>query len=169
LDARAADGQLRGLARALGWEKYYEPKAGKVAWARDNNTFNLPATTLRGAIHVVTANLKCIAPRVIGDPQLKVARAAILHGFLLVPQLSATLRNRSIDLILCGEPVEWEAAPYFMDAVASGQKRAMIILGNEVSEEPGSGEVAAWIKTLVPDVPVEHLPAGEPFRAIPLS
>jgi len=44
--------------------------------------------------------------------------------------------------------------------------KALILLGNEVSEEPGSGEVAAWLKTFVSEVPVEWLPAGEPFWTV---
>jgi hypothetical protein len=39
----------------------------------------------------------------------------------------------------------------------------MVILGQEVSDEPGSGEVASWLKTFIPEVPIEWIPAGEPF------
>jgi hypothetical protein len=39
----------------------------------------------------------------------------------------------------------------------------MILLGHAVSEEPELAEAAAWLETLVPEVPVRHLPAGEPF------
>ena len=108
--------------------------------------------------------LKCSAPRVIGDPSLRVTRAVLLPGFLLVPRLAAALRDQSVDLIVCGEPVEWEAAPYFMDIIAPGRKIGMITLGNEVSEEPGSGEAAAWLKTFIKEVPVEWVPASEPFH-----
>ena len=110
--------------------------------------------------------LKCHAPRVIGDAGLRVRRAALLHGFLLAPELSRAVEDPAVDLVVCGEPVEWEAGPYFMDLVASGRKIGMIILGNEVSEEPGSREAAAWIRTFVKDVPVEWMPAGDPFRAL---
>jgi hypothetical protein len=156
---------MQGLARALGWEKHYQPKPG-AAWSRTNNVFAPPPATLLKTVQAVKAKLKCVAPRVIGDPSLRVTRAAVMHGFLQVPELSAALRDPAVDLVVCGEPVEWEAGPYFMDTVASGRKIGMIILGNEVSEEPGSGEMAAWIKTLVHEVPVEWIPAGEPFRVL---
>jgi len=165
-DARAVDSQLQGLAKAVGWEEHYKPKPGLTRWSRANNIFTPPPATLLEAVQAMKTKLKCVAPRVIGDPSLRVTRAALLHGFLLVPELSAALRDPTVDLIVCGEPVEWEAGPYFMDAAASGRKIGMIVLGNEVSEEPGSGEVAAWIKSLVKEVPVEWIPAGEPFRVV---
>jgi len=36
------------------------------------------------------------------------------------------------------------------------------VLGQQVSEEPGSGELATWLKSIVAEVPVEWIPAGEP-------
>ncbi len=165
-DARGVDGQLAGLAKALGWEAGYRPRAGMAAWSRNNNEFEIAPATLLETVEGMKPKLKCHAPRVIGDPGLRVRRAALLHGFLLVPELSRALEDPAVDLIVCGEPVEWEAAPYFMDVVASGRKIGMIILGNEVSEEPGSGEAAAWIRTFVKEVPVEWMPAGDPFRAL---
>lgn len=165
-DARPADGQLQGLAKALGWERYYQPAAGTPAWSRANHVFTPPPATLLETVQAIKPKLKCVAPRVIGDPALHVTRAALLHGFLQVPELTAALRDPAVDLVLCGEPVEWEAAPYFMDVIASGRKIGMIILGNEVSEEPGSGEVAAWLKTLIKEAPVEWIAAGEPFRVL---
>jgi hypothetical protein len=48
------------------------------------------------------------------------------------------------------------------DVVASGQKKGMLVLGQEVSEEPGCGLIADWLKTFVKEVPVEWIPAGEP-------
>jgi hypothetical protein len=59
--------------------------------------------------------------------------------------------------------VEWEAAPYFQDLIAAGKAKGLVLVGNEASEEPGCGEMAAWIKTFVTEVPVEWIPAGEPF------
>jgi len=38
----------------------------------------------------------------------------------------------------------------------------VIVLGQEVSEEPGAGEMAAWLKSFIKDVPVEWIPTGEP-------
>ena len=39
----------------------------------------------------------------------------------------------------------------------------MIILGHDMSEEWGMEECARWLKTFITEVPVEFMPAGEPF------
>lgn len=158
---RPEDGQLRGLAKALGWESYYKPSGG-AAWVRGNGFFALPPTTLRDAAKTIKGRLKMHGMRILGDPQTRVGKAALWPGFFLVPQLQKILQEPGVDLVVIGEPVEWEASPYFADVVAGGQKKGMIILGQEVSEEPGCGEMAAWLKTIVPEVPIEWIPAGEP-------
>jgi hypothetical protein len=71
-----------------------------------------------------------------------------------------------VDVVVGGEPVEWEATEYFQDLIAAKMSKGLILLGNEGSEEPGSGEVAAWLKTFVKEVPVEWMPAGEPVWAV---
>ena len=154
-NARATDAQMRALTAALGWETYRKPGSGTV--------FNLPPVSLLQLTKNVQGRLKLKAPRVLGDPQSKVSKVALSHGFLLVPALQEVLKEPGIDVVVCGEPVEWEAHPYFDDWITAGKGKGMIILGHEASEEPGSGEVAAWIKSFVPEVPVEWIAAGEPF------
>jgi putative NIF3 family GTP cyclohydrolase 1 type 2 len=111
----------------------------------------------------IQIRLKNQGIRIIGERQTKVRKVAVTHGFFLVPDLQKVLKEPGVDAVLIGEPVEWEASPYFEDIIASGQKKGMVILGHEVSEEPGSGEVASWLKTFISEVPVEWIPAGEPF------
>ena len=50
-----------------------------------------------------------------------------------------------------------------LDAVTAGRKKALIILGHVPSEERGMKECARWLKTFIPEVPIEYLPGGEPF------
>ncbi|HEX5084249.1 MAG TPA: Nif3-like dinuclear metal center hexameric protein [Blastocatellia bacterium] len=163
--ARRVDGQLRGLAAALGWEKYHKPdgKAGEEPYHHGDAFFALPETTLKGAAVAIRDRLKIRGMRMIGDPQTRVRKAGLSHGLILVPELRRLLQYPQVDLVVIGEPVEWEASPYFQDVVASGQKKGMIIIGHEVSEDPGSGEVARWLKTFVPELPIQWIPAGEPF------
>ena len=47
-NARQPDAQLQGLAKALGWEKYYKPSGGQP-WATNNGFFAIPPATLKGA------------------------------------------------------------------------------------------------------------------------
>lgn len=68
-----------------------------------------------------------------------------------------------VDVIITGDVVEWEAGPYFQDLVTARKAKGLVLLGNEASEEPGSAEMAEWLKGFVTEVPVEWIPADEPF------
>jgi len=166
-DARKTDAQLRGLAVALRWDKYHLARKRGVALYRPGNEyFSLPKTSLGQLVRNIQTTLRVHGVRVIGDAQSQVSKAALTHGFLLVADLQRVMKEPGVDVVIGGEPVEWEASEYFEDLVAAKMAKALILLGNEVSEEPGSGEVAAWLKTFVSEVPVEWLPAGEPFWTV---
>ena len=126
----------------------------------------MPKTSLGQLVRNIQTTLRVHGVRVIGDAQSQVSKAALTHGFLLVADLQRVMKEPGVDVVIGGEPVEWEASEYFEDLVAAKMAKALILLGNEVSEEPGSGEVAAWLKTFVSEVPVEWLPAGEPFWTV---
>ena len=143
------------LAKALGWEKYRKTAGAQL--------YSVPGSSLRELSATIRARLKIKGIRVIGQPDTPVRTVALTHGFLLVPELQKVLKESNPDAIIAGEPVEWEAGPYFHDLAASGQKKGMIVIGHEASEEPAMAEAAAWLKTLISEVPVEFLPAGEPF------
>jgi hypothetical protein len=90
-------------------------------------------------------------------------QAALSHGMYHLPDLRQLLAEPGVDLVVLGEP-QWEneLSLYNFDLHAAGIKKGMIVLGQEVSEEPGSGEMAAWLRTFVNEVPVEWIPSGEP-------
>jgi len=162
-DARKTDGQLHGLAKALGWDRYHlKPKNGADIYRPGNEYFSLPKTTLGQLAKDTRRKLQAKGIRVIGDPQSSVAKAALTHGFLLVNDLRRVMKVPGVDVVVAGEPVEWEASEYFEDLLTAKMAKGLILLGNEVSEEPGSGEVAVWLRTFLSDIPVEWIPAGEP-------
>ena len=41
--------------------------------------------------------------------------------------------------------------------------KGLIVLGHVISEENGIERIARWLKTFITEVPVEFIPAGEPF------
>jgi hypothetical protein len=47
----------------------------------------------------------------------------------------------------------------------AGDKKAMVTLGHAISEDPGMKLCADWLKTFITDLPVEWIPAGEPFNS----
>jgi hypothetical protein len=87
----------------------------------------------------------------------------VSHGISVLIDLQRYVAEPGVDLVLIGEPIwENEGMQYFFDLVDSGRNKSLIILGQEVSSEPGCGEMATWLKSFVSDVPVEWIPAGEP-------
>ena len=79
-----------------------------------------------------------------------------------IPRVSA-----EIDVVMGGESPETDGAlddtEYVMDAAAFGKHKGQIILGHEVSEEPGMEDCANWLRTFITEVPVQWIRAGEPF------
>ena len=68
--------------------------------------------------------------------------------------------------MIAGESPEWETCEYVRDSAAAGAKKALIVLGHANSEEGGMKWMSEWIAGLLPEVPVTHIPAGDPFRFV---
>ena len=151
--ARKPDAFYLALAQLLGWEKYRTDEAQMY--------YALPSTKLYALALDMQTKLKTQALRVIGNPSSEVSKVALSPGAAgLRMQLSLMPKA---DVYVCGEATEWEGIEYARDTIASGQKKGMILIGHVVSEEPGMNLCAQWLKTLVPEVPVEWIPAGDPF------
>jgi len=50
-----------------------------------------------------------------------------------------------------------------VDSASTAQPKGLILLGHERSEGFGMDECATWLRTLVTEVPVTFIRAGEPF------
>ena len=162
-NGRQPDGQLLGLLKALGWDKNYKPPEG-VPWATHNAAFiSIPPSTLKEAAQNIKKTLKMKTIRVVGEPETRASKAAVSHGISLLVDLERYVAEPGVDLVIIGEPIwENEGPSYFFDIVASGQKKGLVILGQEVSSEPGCGEMAVWLKSFISEVPIEWIPTGEP-------
>jgi hypothetical protein len=62
-----------------------------------------------------------------------------------------------------GQTREWELIEYAQDSITMGQKKTLIILGHLVSEQAGMKYCAEWLRSLIPNVPVDFIAAPEPF------
>jgi putative NIF3 family GTP cyclohydrolase 1 type 2 len=103
------------------------------------------------------------AMRVIGDPKMKLTGVAVVPGAPPSGMQMAALERKDVDVELIGESPEWETVEYARDAVSQGRRKAVIIVGHVSSEQPGMEECARWLKTFVTEVPVEFIPATEPY------
>ena len=150
---RKPDGIATGMVRELGWENFVDAGQPKL--------FTLPETTLARLAQSIETRLKIRTMRVVGDPDLPVRRVLASWGNVSlnpgIPYLAQA------DVLVVGETHEWELVEYVQDAIASGRKKALIILGHLVSEQAGMKYCAEWLRGFVPEVPVEFLAADEPF------
>lgn len=161
-NAHQPDLQLQGLAKALGWEKYYKP-AGGTPWAPGNGFFEPPPATLKATAESIKKTLKLKSIRVGGDPSTIVKKVALFPGLYWLKDVQKLMAEPGVNVLVAGEP-KWENefGPYIFDTADAGMHTGQIMIGEEPSEEPGAGEMAAWLKSFLTAVPVQHIPTGEP-------
>jgi putative NIF3 family GTP cyclohydrolase 1 type 2 len=141
---RRPDGIRTGMLNELGWQQG-EPK-------------NI---TLKQLAQDIKTKLNIRAIRVIGDPNQMINRISLNPGYASLPGSIRAINNA--DVLIIGEAREWEVYEYVQDQIAAGSKKSLIVLGHAVSEEGGMKECATWLKTFIPEIPIAHVPAGEPF------
>ena len=150
------DGILTGVLRQLGWEAYADPDRRGLCV--------IPPLTLGELAAFVKDKLGTGGVRVIGDPLMVCRRVGLALGAGGGKGQIRRLREGDLDVLACGELNEWETAEHVRDAVQLGRRTALIVLGHAASEEPGMAYLVDWLRQRLPDVPVTHVPAGDPFR-----
>lgn len=152
---RTPDGIEAGMAHALGWEKQQDPE--------NQYLFVVPETTLESLAADLKKKLDVHVLRVVGDPHLKITKAALVPGASGLQKETLALERNDVDVLVTGEPREWETVEYVADAVTQGQHKGLIILSHIPSEQAGMEECARWLKTFVTEVPIEFVPTKDPF------
>ena len=152
---RTPDGIEAGMTHALGWEAFQDKQ--------NQYLFTIPETTLDKLAANLKTRLKLHTMRVVGDPQMKVTRVALSPGAAGMQREIGALEKLDIQLLIAGESREWETVEYAADAVSEKKNKALIILGHIPSEQAGMAECTRWLKTFVSEVPVNFVPAAQPF------
>ena len=152
---RRPDGIATGMTRELGWEKNADP--------RNPRLFVFPGTPLARFAQEIASRLKIRTMRVVGDPKLPVNRVVASWGYLSQEPGIRLLARPEVDVLMVGETREWEVVEYAQDIIAAGNKKALILLGHVVSEQAGMKYCAEWLRSFITEVPVEFIPAAEPF------
>jgi putative NIF3 family GTP cyclohydrolase 1 type 2 len=149
---RDPDPFAQGLADTLGWSKL-----GGVA-----KHISIPETSLEALVtHTKKALQSRGGLRVVGDPGLRVRGVALLPGSTPIEASLAALPG--VDAIIAGEVREWESVEYVRDTKDLGGKKALILTGRIVSEDPGMQLCAQWLRTIVPEVRSTWISAGDPY------
>jgi putative NIF3 family GTP cyclohydrolase 1 type 2 len=157
IHAAPPDHILTGVLEALGWQAYpHEPGP------RGQYFITIPQTTLSELMKTLKEKLHSQTMRVEGDPKLSITHVALLPGAAGLEKQVFALRQ-PVDVLIAGEASEWETVEYVRDAVAQGRHKALILLGHEVSEEPGMEQCAKELRELFPGMRVDHIVAGQPL------
>ena len=155
---RKPDGIEAGMVHALAWEKFQRP---------DNQfLFTLPETTLKDLAAQVAKKLDSSVLRVVGEPEMKVTKVGFSPGAAGSQTEIHALEQDDVQVLMVGETREWETVEYASDAVSEGRKKALIVIGHVPSEQPGMEECTRWLKGFVKGVPVEFVPAKQPFWVV---
>ena len=152
---RQPDGIVAGMVHALGWEKYQDAKNGYL--------FSIPETTIERLAAELKTKLSTHVMRVVADPNLKVKRVALVPGASGFSAETRALEMADIDVLVTGEPREWETVEYVAHAVTQGKRKGLIVLGHVPSEQAGMEECARWLKTFGSGVRIDFVPAADPF------
>jgi putative NIF3 family GTP cyclohydrolase 1 type 2 len=152
---RKPDGIESGNVHQLGWEKYQR--------ADNQYLFVIPEITVKDLAAEVAKKLNSPVVRVVGDPNMKVTQVGFSPGAAGSQREIHALEQDDVQVLMVGETREWETVEYVADAVSEGRKKALIVIGHIPSEQPGMDECSRWLKEFVKDVPIEFVPATQPF------
>jgi len=155
-NARQPNESAKALAAALKWTT-------EVADAPQ--TYRIAETTLEG----LAAQLRSRLPirgglRMVGQPNMRVRLVCLAPGTTSLSMAVSSLQRA--DVLLAGEPREWEAVPYTLDTWSAGSGKGLIAIGRMISEGPGMQACAGWIRSLVPEVRVDVIPVDDPYWSI---
>jgi putative NIF3 family GTP cyclohydrolase 1 type 2 len=164
-----------GILKELGWEQYAAKldRTGTISKPLDfaaafHDYYDIPETTLAELSVFFRKKLGMKAVRIIGDPQMCCSRVGILVGGGSLGLGSETMpmrvmREHGIHVMVCGDITEWTLPAYVNDARQLREKRALLIIGHERSEEWGMKYMAEWLPALIGGLPVTFVDAKEPF------
>jgi putative NIF3 family GTP cyclohydrolase 1 type 2 len=147
-----------GMARELGWQDRIESSSER--------TIRLPAITLHELAGHCKKALGIKTVRYAGDPNMPCSLMALRVGSPGGRAQIDLLKQKGVDVVVTGESAEWETCEYVRDSAAAGEKKALLVLGHANSEEGGIRWMSEWIASLLPEIPVTYLPAGDPFRFV---
>lgn len=154
--ASRPDGIAQGMINQLGWQSHVTDAANPKRLTFDSVPLYVIATHLQKALKAETI-------RVLGDPDLPVKNVQTSWGYCGRESGIKIFAQPDVDVLICGETREWELVEYCQDSILSGNRKALIVVGHVLSEQGGMVLCRDWLRGFVPEVPVDFVPAREPF------
>jgi putative NIF3 family GTP cyclohydrolase 1 type 2 len=135
-------------------------KGGENSTIR-SSVIPIPETTLGEFASAVKRHSGIRVIRCVGDPKAKVSK--ILDG----PGYGTPRVTPETDVVVGGESQEadggFDNVEYVADAQSLGIDKGLVMLGHLVSEQSGMEDLGNWLKTLVKGIPIQFVPAAEPY------
>ena len=153
---KPVDGIALGMVNQLGWQK-------NVVDAADPKKLLFDGVPLGKFTADMAAKLNAKTIRVLGDPALPVKRVETSWGYISREGGIKLFADPQVDVLIGGETREWELVEYCQDSIASGNKKALIIVGHVLSEQGGMILCRDWLKGFITEAPIEFVAAKEPF------
>lgn len=165
------DGIYRGFEEEFGWAGYRMADVEGSDMNRFGACYEIPETSLRNLCQFFRDKLDMDVVQIVGNPEMPVRRVSVLVGggslgLGLEQRPMLHMRERNIDVAICGDITEWTLSAYIRDAAALGFNKGMLVLGHERSEECGMKHLGSWMKSVTGDLEVVFVDAGEPFGYI---
>ena len=98
--------------------------------------------------------------RLVGDPQMAITGVAVATESSRPNALAPLISRPEVNVLIAGEVHETETTAYVMDAIAIGQRKALLLVGSIAKEEPAARNLADWLKSIT-TVPVAYVPSNE--------
>lgn len=161
----------KGIERLFGWEKYKlkgVPQSDNPLEQADV-IYEIPEVKVKDILDELKEKLKIPTIRYIGSLDAPVKRIGLLLGGSSLGLGNETnpiqlIQKQKLDMVICGDIIEWTIPPYVRDAQMQGLNISMLVIGHNRSEEEGMKYVVSWIKSFISEVPVTFIESGEPFN-----
>ena len=139
---------------------------GKNRIKPDDVLYEIPPATAEEVVGQIRKKLNLRGGlRAVGDRKAIVRRVMLCPGIMAPPTILQ--RYAEAGLVIAGEVREWESTYFAADLFSAGEKHGLVTLGRVVSEDPGMRACAAWLKTVVKEVPTQWIGAGDLYwRAV---
>ena len=164
----AVDGIMYGFDEEVGWHQYRMSPDEGLLGGKGDYSYKIPKTSLRDLCAFFKSKLSMDVVQIVGDSDMTVERVGVLPGggslgLFTEYHPMQLMRHRELDVLVCGEILEWRLPAYVRDAHQLGIAKAILVLGHERSEEPGMKHMVEWMSDVTPGLPVVFIDSEEPF------
>ena len=156
---------FEGLLEELGWLDK-KAKNNTKNTSHVHSIVELGGTSLREVVNHIKSKLQMQHVRIVGNPDTVCNRVGVSVGGGSIDMdcdLGHVMEEENLDVLICGDIVEWSIVPYVRDGAQLGLNKALIIVGHNRTEEVGMKYFAGNLEKYLKGLPVTMIESGEPF------